>query len=42
MATVEDVMKIEEPRKLIISIGGFIAMLAFFVWAVATGPRPGN
>jgi hypothetical protein len=35
-------MHIDDLRKLAISIAGFLALWAFFVWAVAHSPRPGN
>ena len=34
------IMKVREPRKLIISVLSFIAMWAFFMWMVASGPHP--
>lgn len=29
-------------RRLLIGVLGYLAMMAFFVWVVARGPRPGN
>jgi hypothetical protein len=39
---VRTAMHIDDLRKLAISIASFLALWAFFVWAVAHSPRPGN
>lgn len=33
-------MRIEDPRRLLIGLGGLLAMLLWTVWVVATHPHP--